>query len=281
MRFRALPCVFVFCFFSLQVKGQEIGLTLSSLRKEFQENVPQTMAKVNEMGFRNIEMNGTYGLSFPEFIKAIAVNGLTVISFETDFETLQKFPQSVADEARSYGAKYIVCKHVPFSGKSLSKADADHAVDVLNRSGKVMAKNGLLLCYQPQGYEFTPQGDGTMFDYMVGIFDVRYVHFEMNVFWIRQAGIDPAELLKKYPTRFVLLQLKDRKSGSPLSADGKAPSGSSVALGKGDANIAEVMRIARDLGIQYIFLDDDSETALKQIPKSLAYIQTLNHQTRK
>ena len=57
---------------------------------------------------------------------------------------------------------------------------------------------------------------------MVEKFDQRFVQFEMDVFWVKQAGQDPVALLKKYSSRFVLMHLKDRKKGTRNSDNGKA-----------------------------------------------------------
>lgn len=255
--------------------AQEIGLQLYSLRNQFKDDVPGTMKKVREMGFTHVEMGNTYGLSFPEFIKLLANNHLNVVSFGASFERLEKFAQSVADEARSYGARYIVCSWIPHQGDAFTKEDADRAATVFNAAGKVMARNGLLLCYHPHGYEFQPYENGTIFDYLVGKLDIRYVHFEMDVFWVKQAGQDPVALLKKYPTRFVLMHLKDRRPGTLDSHNGRADVESNVALGEGDVGINEIMKTAKELGIQYFFIEDESSRAEEQIPKSLRYLKSL------
>ncbi len=41
--------------------------------------------------------------------------------------------------------------------------------------------------------------------------DKRYVYLELDVFWIKQAGQDPLELLKKYPKPFCADALKGSK----------------------------------------------------------------------
>jgi sugar phosphate isomerase/epimerase len=264
----------------IEAGAQEIGLQLYSLRDQFANDVPSTMAKVREMGIREVEMYGTYGLPFPQFIKLLAQNGLSVISFGTSFEKLQTSPQEVADEARSYGARFVVVYWLPHDA-NFTKDDAEKAVEVLNRAGKVIAQNGLLLCYHPHGYEFSPFEGGTMFDYMVKNMDPRFVYLQMDVFWVKQAGQEPVALLRKYPTRFVMLHLKDRKPGTRNSRDGKADVESNVALGTGDVGITEIMLTARELGIQHYFIEDESSRAETQIPQSLAFLKSLNDHTRK
>jgi hypothetical protein len=49
-----------------------------------------------------------------------------------------------------------------------------------------------------------------------------------------------------------------------------------VALGSGDVGIKSVIETARELGIRYYFIEDDSPAPEKQISKSLAYLKTIN-----
>lgn len=264
--------LFTICFSMLFYAGftQEIGLQLNSLKDEFENDPAAAMAKVKAMGIQQVEMRGTHGLSFPEFIKLLAVNGITVTSFEAGFEKIKNFPQVVADEARSYGAKFIVCS-ISDPNQTITKELIEKYAEALNHAGKIIARNGLLLCYQPSASEFTPYNKGTHFDYMVEKLDSRFVHFELDVSTVKQSGAEPTALLKKYPSRFVILQLRDMKIGS-----GKADRESHVALGSGDVGIKAVLETARDLGIRYYFIEDESSRAEKQISKSLAYLKTIN-----
>ncbi len=260
--------------------GQEIGLQLYSLREQFRNDPVSTMQSVRAMGFKHVEMTETYGLSFPQFIKLLAQNEISVVSFGTTYEDLERDPQAVADAARSYGARYIVCYWIPHEGP-FTKSDADKASEVLNSAGKKIAENGLLLCYHPHGYEFLPDEKETVFDYLVRRLTPGLVYLQMDVFWIKQAGLDPVTLLKRYPTRFVSLHLKDRKSGSPHSDNGKADPETNVVLGSGDVGIDEIYQAANDLGLQFFFIEDESSRAEEQIPRSLDYLKNLNPQTRK
>jgi sugar phosphate isomerase/epimerase len=260
---------------SINLQAQEIGLQLYSLRKQMATDVPGTMAKVKAMGINEIEMGNTYGLSFPEFIKIIAQNNLKVVSFGASFERLAQFPQGVADEARAYGAKFVACSWIPHKGDTFTIEDVKKATEVFNKAGKIMAQNGLLLCYHPHGYEFQPYEKGTLFEEMMKSFDKRFVYFEMDVFWIKQAGQDPVALLKKYSSRWVLMHLKDRKRGTPDSLNGRADVECNVVLGQGDVGIEAIMREAKKNGIAHYFIEDESSRSLEQIPLSLAYLKSL------
>ncbi len=268
---------FLFLFVQIQpiVNAQEIGLQLYSLRDQFAKDVPGTMAKVKEMGIKQIEGGGTYGLSFQEYIKLLAQNGLSMVSFGADFDRLANNPQFVADEARSFGAKYVMCAWIPHHGNEFTIEDVKKAILVFNEAGKILAKSGLSLCYHPHGYEFRPYEKGTLFDYMVANMDPRYVNFEMDVFWVKHPGQDPVALLKKYPNRFLLMHLKDRKPGTEGNQNGNADVETNVVLGAGDVGIADILKEAKKIGVKYFFIEDESSRSLEQIPQSLAFLKSL------
>src|SRR5688572_11339841 len=120
---RRFNLVVLLVLFSTVAFAQEYGLQLYSLRDQFAKDASGTMAKVKEMGFRNVEMAGTHGLQFPEFIRLLAQNNLRVVSFAADFERLKSEPHKVVEEARSYGAQFIVCTWIPHEENKFSAED--------------------------------------------------------------------------------------------------------------------------------------------------------------
>lgn len=266
---------FLLIFLANSAIAQQYGLQLYSLRNQFVKDAPGTMEKVKAWGFRDVEMAGTFGLSFPEMIKMLAANELNVVSFGADYERLVKEPHRVAEEARAYGAKFVVCFWIPHTQNNFTIEDAEKAAAAFNEAGRVIASYGLLLCYHPHGYEFKPYNEGTLFDHLMTKLDQRYVYLELDVFWIKQAGQDPLTLLKKYSSRFVLVHLKDRKIGTMDSNNGDGDLESNVVLGTGDVGIADIMKEAKRLGIKHYFIEDESSNAEEQLPKSLAYLKSL------
>lgn len=260
---------------ALAQKAAPVGLELYSFRDQFAKDVPGTMVKVKQMGFREVEVAGTYGLSTGEFRKLLDQHGLKAIGVGASFEDLEGNVPKVLTEAKALGAKYVVCFWIPHAGDAFTVQDADRAIDVFNTAGSLLAQNGISLCYHTHGYEFQTYNDGTFFDYLAQNFDPKYVNFEMDVFWVKSPGYDPVALLQKYPKRFPLMHLKDRRPGTPDSNNGKADVESNVALGQGDIGIAGIMKQAKKSGVKYFFIEDESSRSMAQMPQSLAFLESL------
>ena len=197
-----------------------------------------------------------------------------MVSIAADYKELQNNPQDVVERAKSYGAKYVVCFWLPHT-EEFTFDNAKEAVTVFNNAGKVLKDNGISLCYHPHGYEFGAYENGTLFDYLVKNFNPEYANFEMDVFWIKHPGQDPVALLKKYPGRFPLMHLKDRKPGTPGNGKGRADVESNVVLGTGDVGIAEIMRQAPKSGVKHYFIEDESSRSEQQVPQSLAFLKKI------
>lgn len=186
-------------------------------------------------------------------------------------------PIKVADKAKKLGAKFVMCAWVPHEKGKFSLADANKAIEVFNRAGKVLAENGLTFCYHAHGYEFQPHGDGTLLDYIIENTDPKYVSFEMDVFWIQFGGGDPVGLLKKYSDRWKLLHLKDMKKGTPKDLTGGTNVENNVPLGTGEVDIAGILKEARKIGIAHYFIEDESSRVVDQVPQSIAYLRSLRY----
>ena len=252
----------------------EIGLELYSFRNQLPKDVPGMLQKISQMGIRELEGGSTYGMSLDSFKMLLAKNNLKMVSIAADYKELQNNPQDVVERAKSYGAKYVVCFWLPHT-EEFTFDNAKEAVTVFNNAGKVLKDNGISLCYHPHGYEFGAYENGTLFDYLVKNFNPEYANFEMDVFWIKHPGQDPVALLKKYPGRFPLMHLKDRKPGTPGNGKGRADVESNVVLGTGDVGIAEIMRQAPKSGVKHYFIEDESSRSEQQVPQSLAFLKKI------
>ena len=57
-----------------------LGLQLYSLRDQFAKDVPGTLDKVRDMGFKEVELAGTYGMSSEAFKAELDKRGLRAVS---------------------------------------------------------------------------------------------------------------------------------------------------------------------------------------------------------
>ena len=269
--------LFVVAFHS--AAAQEIGLQMGSMRKMMSQGMPAVLVKVKEMGITELE-GGAGRTDRATFKKLLKEYGLKIVATGGSFDRISNKDtiQKVIANAKDLGAKFVVCYWIPHDGDNFTFQDMKKGVEVFNAAGKTLKENGLTLAYHPHGYEFRPYeggGNSTLFEYMMNNTKQEYVSFQMDVFWIKHPGQDPVALLKKYPSRFLLMHLKDRKPGTPGNENGQADLETNVVLGTGDVGIAEIMKTAKRTGVKHFFIEDESSRSEQQIPVSLAVLRGL------
>lgn len=256
------------------ISAQEIGVQLYTFRNQIPKDVPGTLQKIRAMEITELEGGGSYNMPKAEYKSLIDKLGFKMISIGADFKQLQENLPAVIEEAKFYGAKYVVCFWIPH-GNEFTLADATKAVEVFNAAGKTLKENGLSFCYHAHGFEFRPYNNETLFDYMAKNMNPAYANFEMDVFWIKHPGQEPVKLLRKYKNRFPLMHLKDRKIGTEGNQNGNADVETNVILGQGDVGIFDIMRIAKRMGVKHFFIEDESSRSMEQVPKSLEYLKSI------
>lgn len=258
---------------------QEIGLQMGSFRDLFRQDVRVAFARMKELGIRELEGGGARGMDREEYKKLLKEYDLKIVATGAAFERLEQKDslQRIIRNAKDFGASYVVCYWIPHEGDNFTYENMKRAVNVFNTAGKTLKENGLTLAYHPHGYEFRTykEGKGTLFEYMMDNTNPEYVSYQMDVFWIKNPGEDPVALLKKYPDRWKMLHLKDRRIGTPNNPNGRQDKESNVVLGTGDVGIAEIMKTAKALGIKHYFIEDESSRALEQVPKSIEFLRSL------
>lgn len=254
------------------------GVEISTYQHALQEKGwAETLDMIKAAGFTEIELDlNRLEVPIEDFRKMLDERGLKMPSIIVDYDPVVKDPKDIARKAKILGASYIVVPLIPHKQNQFGIEEAKKAVKDFNRVGRVLSKQGLIFCYHPHGYEFTPYGKGTLFDYMVQYTNPRHVSFEMDVFWVAYPGQDPVKLLNKYGNRWKLMHLKDLRKGVKGDLSGQTAEENNVALGSGQVDFPAVLRAAQRAGMERYFIEDESPDAVAHVPQSLAYLKSLS-----
>ena len=278
-RYRLLAIGLLLVFFTnaQNLYTYPIGVQTYTFRNHFPKGVEKTLDLIKEMGFTEIETSGANGVTNADFRKLCDARRISIPSSGADFGELVKDPMVVVERAKAFGAKFVMCAWIPHQKSAFSLEDAKNAINVFNAAGKILKENGLTLCYHDHGYEFHAYEDGTLLDYMIKNTNPQYVSFEMDVLWtMHGGGADmPVTLLKKYPGRFKLMHVKDLKKGVVGDLSGGTPAENDVAVGMGQGNWKEIIKLAKKNGVVHCFIEDESNIEVQNIPLSIAYLKKL------
>ena len=254
----------------------KIGLQLYSLRETIATDIKATLAKVSRAGYQEVETYGYspekhfWGLPPAEFKAALAANGLSTSSGHYDVGAFMQDGnaaslQPAIDAARGCGQRYLI---VPYLDEKLrtSVADFKTVAARLNQAGALCQQAGLRLGYHNHDFEFKSLGGTTLFDVMLRETNPRLVDFELDLYWVVRAGLDPVQLLQAHPGRFPLWHVKDMDKVRPdLNTE----------VGAGSIDFRKIFAQAGKAGLQHLFMEQEnfSLDAYQSIAQSAAYIK--------
>ena len=252
-----------------------LGIQAYTFRKSFAVDVARTLDTIRMLGFTELEGGNGNNITPQEFKKLCKERGISIPATGTSYEQLVQHPDSVVYRAQALGAKYVMCAWIPHEKGVLSFENAKKATEDFNKAGKFLKVHGLTFCYHTHGYEFQPYENGTLLDYIFKNTDPKYVSFEMDIFWVQFGGGNPAELLKKYGSRWKLMHLKDMNHSTKKDLTGLTDPENDVPLGSGALDIPAILKRAKKAGIKHYFIEDESNNVMKQLPESIAYLKNL------
>jgi sugar phosphate isomerase/epimerase len=263
-------------------KSHGVGIQLYTIRDAMAADVPGTLKKVSDIGYKNLELAGYadgkfYGIAPAEFKKLVNDLGMDVISSHTQVEAAgitMDNAKIMADAHAELGVKYCVQPWVNEPDRNIEtykKMIADW-----NEVGKIMKEVGIQFAYHNHNFEFA-NVDGVVpyYDIFMVEMDADLITMELDLFWASKAGQDPIAMFNKYPGRFQLLHFKDMRTNQAPFFDVIKDDVCSV--GEGVIDFKNILTAKETAGMKYLFVEDDNQgngKPFEAIETSIANITT-------
>ena len=257
-----------------------IGIQLYTLRDALSKDAAGTLKKVAEAGYKQVELFG-----FPNcqpLIDGAKAAGLAINSahFEWDSvinpkdEAMSDFRKIVA-RAKELGIGNLV---IPYLQDKVRETLADYKriATNANKAAAITKEAGIQLSYHNHAFEFQPkEGGKTGYEVFIEEFSPD-MQFEIDVFWVKVAGKDPAELITKLSGRVSQLHLKDLKKGTKVPDFGSLPADAFKELGNGMIPMEPIIEAASKAGVKHCHVEQDqSPDPLASIKQSIDYLAKL------
>ncbi len=208
---------------SAQSAKKEIGLQLYSVRDDMTKDAAATIEQVGKMGYTFVEAAGYsdgkfYGMNPSEFKALLNKNGLDILSShsgnplpdESNWDKTMEWWDVCIDAHLAAGVKYIVQASMDQKGYG-SLEDLKRYCDYFNAVGEKCNAKGIRFGYHNHYREFEEVDGIIRYDYMLQNTDPKKVIFQLDLYWIMEGGQDAVAYFKKYPKRFELWHVKDKK----------------------------------------------------------------------
>ena len=235
----------------------------------------ETLQKIKAAGYDGIELNGfmirptsflvrmlTKAAGMPtgkggnyNWESLVKNAGLSVVSIHEDLGSIERDPKAVIAEAKKFGTDKIVITGM-YRFDYRSQTNVEQLCERLNESGKVLAQEGISLCYHNHNIELQKVApDLTAMEYLIQNTDPEYLSFELDTYWPAEAGVDVLGLMRRIGTRMKLYHINDR--GTKLT---KAPitpilKSDSCELGDGNMPLTKLVEQALSVDVSAINLE--------------------------
>lgn len=252
------------CTTEIDRKSFGIGLQLYTIRDAMAADLPGSLKKVAELGYRYLELadyadGKFYGYAPADFRKMVNDLGMEALSSHTKVEaegiTLDN-AKILAEAHASLGVKYCVQPWVEEVDRTIESYKK--MVDVWNEAGKIMKEAGLQFGYHNHNFEFDNiDGIVPYYDILMAGLDADLVTMEIDLYWVHKAGQDPVEMFKRYPGRFQLFHMKDmlRKEAPYFNI----VKDDITSVGKGVIDFRRIMASKEVAGMKHFFVEDDNQ----------------------
>jgi sugar phosphate isomerase/epimerase len=231
-----------------------LGVQLYTVRSIIQNDMPGTLAAIRKIGYKTVEaFAAQYSkVTAKDLRQAILNAGLTVPSAHfgyPDFDT--RF-----DYAKELGVECMVCASIPATIAN-SGDGYKQAADQYNKWGEQAKKMGMKFGFHDHDTEFKVFDGVTGFDILMEHTDPALVQWQMDCYWVAQAGYDPVAMLRKHGKRMQSLHLKDRKRGAPVSTDTGPGSQFFTEVGEGTLDWPTILHLADQNHIPDMYVEQD------------------------
>lgn len=234
--------------------SRPIGLQMYTVREQAERDLPTVLRAISSIGYREVELYwNLYSHPAAKLRKMLADYGLRAPSGHLDFDGFE----SKLGYARDLGLTYVVCPMLP--KEMWNSLDGfRRAAGQFNAWGEKARQLGMRFGFHNHNYEFRRFGDTTGFETLVANTDPKLVWFEIDCYWVTQAGHDPVEMLNRLSNRVRLIHLKDRKPGFPPSQELGPAAEHFTEVGTGTINWKAVVAAAQKAGVEHYFVEQDS-----------------------
>ena len=214
------------------------GLQMYSIRDLAKESMAEALKTAKSLGFKSVEFAGFFGMSAEAVSDLLSQNGLDALSTHTSLGEIKEDTISATiDFHHKIGCENLIVPSANWESEELLKLNTD----TLNLAQKILKSEGIKLHYHNHSKEFYTTSYGKIIhteleNRCLDLF------FELDTFWVYNAGLDPLDLIRRLSERVDIIHLKDGVAGEDeKSAKGKA-------LGEGNAPVKEVRKLALELG---------------------------------
>ncbi len=225
-----------------------ISVQLYTLRDLVSQDLAGTLKSLNKIGFGAAELAGFGNLkSAADVKKAFDDAGMKVSGAHVGIEQLESDIAGVIRDHHALGNKNVI---IPWLDESRRKDAAAWRTlaESCNRFGAALAAEGLTLAYHNHDFEFKQYDGKYALDIVWEHADPKLLKSELDVYWVKRGGVDPAAYIRQLGSRVKLIHLKDLAAG---------PEQKFAPVGEGTLDFKSIADAAAAAGVEWGAVEQD------------------------
>jgi sugar phosphate isomerase/epimerase len=233
----------------------KLSVQLYTVREQIKSDIPGTLKRVREIGFNYVETAfWPDGLSLQKAASYLKDVGLSVSSAHVELP-LGDNKKIFLETAAAFNCKRMIWHGWPEDKRYSSVEGTMELISIYNESAKFAKANGLQFGLHNHWWEYRNKVGGRfVYELLLENLD-KDIFFEVDTYWVKVAGQEPATIVKKLGSRAQLLHIKD----GPAKWDDNLPNDipePMTAVGKGTQNFPAIVKAADD-NIEWMVVEMD------------------------
>lgn len=274
----ALGSVALFSSFAFQgaglasKKALSFGFQTWTLRDELGNDLPGTLKKMADLGYKEVEFCSPLGytdtpfekfnsMSGKELRRIIEDAGLTCRSSHFNMQELREHLDNRIEWAHEMGITQIVASSF-WLPKNATVADYNKSCDELNTIGAKTKAAGIQTGFHNHHMEFEKLDGKLIYDALLERLDPEAVKMQFQVAVVN-IGYKAADYFRKHPGRFISAHL----------SDWSAEKETQVPIGQGMVDWNDFFKAAEIGGVKNFFVEMDPKT----FPESARFLNTMHY----
>lgn len=242
--------------------GVRPGLQLYTMRADMERNVEETLARVAQVGYKEVEFAGYFGRTPAQVAANLKLNGLVAPSAHVGLDAIGPGWDKTLDEAAAVGHQWLVVAYLTEAQRGGADVYKRLAAD-FNKAAATARARGISFGYHNHDFEFLPVEGGTDgHTILLTECDPTLVDFELDLYWITKARKDAAAYMTRYPGRFPLVHVKD------MAADGQI-----TEVGAGSIDFQKIIDAGMGTIEHFYVEQDNAKVPFESITKSIAVVK--------
>ncbi len=222
-----------------------LALQAYTIRNELAKDYLGSLSKVAEVGYKGIEIGPPPAdIPIATFKQHLDTMGLEVVGSHAGLEQLTNDLQTQIDFLHEVGGRYIALSY-----RFESRQQVLEVAERFNQIGANCRAQGVQFLYHNHNWEFTRFDGEYAYDILLSATDPDLVKIELDTYWVKRAGEEPAEYLGRLHGRCPLLHIKDMEPGDEQFF---------AEIGEGVLDFDAIFREAAAAGTEWLVVEQDA-----------------------